>query len=82
FQKGYPNQEEKSMTKRSRTHVVPQPAKDDAFVGVISPLKLHLKTRRQAVRPGQIIKSGKERSHDRIALKRDLRERFSNKEDN
>ncbi len=61
--------------KKSLTHPVQPPAKDKNFVGVISPLEIHLKTRRPAVRPGQVMQSGKIRIRTRAHLKRDLRER-------
>lgn len=65
-------EEEKHMAKKThRTHAVQKSTKDENFVGVISPIKIYLKTRRPAVRPGQVMKS--ERDYNRAALKRKLR---------
>ncbi len=58
--------------KKTRTREVHMPDREkDNAVGVISPLEIHLKTRRPAVRPGQVMKSPRE--YDRAALKRTLR---------
>lgn len=67
----HPEEEKHMAKKKSRTREVRMPDRDkDNVVGVISPLEIHLKTRRPAVRPGQIMKS--KRDDDRAALKRKL----------